>query len=143
MKISSEEIKKANKKTWLNFKRVIPVILGVFLLISFLNALIPEKLYSKLFSGIPVLDALIGAIVGSISAGHPLTSYVIGGEFLDQGVAFIAVIAFFLSWVTVGIIQLPAESFILGKKFAVVRNITAFISAIVIAVLVVLTLGII
>jgi uncharacterized membrane protein YraQ (UPF0718 family) len=143
MKISSEEIKKANKKTWLNFKRVIPVILGVFLLISFLNALIPEKLYSKLFSGIPVLDALIGAIVGSISAGHPLTSYVIGGEFLDQGVAFIAVIAFLLSWVTVGIIQLPAESFILGKKFAVVRNITAFISAIVIAVLVVLTLGII
>jgi uncharacterized membrane protein YraQ (UPF0718 family) len=143
MKISSEEIKKASKKTWLNFKRVIPVILGVFLLISFLNALIPEKLYSKLFSGIPVLDALIGAIVGSISAGHPLTSYVIGGEFLDQGVAFIAVIAFLLSWVTVGIIQLPAESFILGKKFAAVRNITAFISAIVIAILVVLTLGII
>jgi uncharacterized membrane protein YraQ (UPF0718 family) len=143
MKVSSEEIKKAGKKTWFNFKRVIPVILGVFLLISFLNAAIPEKFYSKLFSGIPVLDALIGAIVGSISAGHPLTSYVIGGEFLDQGVAFVAVIAFLLTWVTVGIIQIPAESLILGKKFAVVRNITAFVSAIVIAVLVVLTLGII
>jgi uncharacterized membrane protein YraQ (UPF0718 family) len=143
MKVSSEEIKKAGKKTWFNFKRVIPVILGVFLLISFLNAAIPEKFYSKLFSGIPVLDALIGAIVGSISAGHPLTSYVIGGEFLDQGVAFVAVIAVLLTWVTVGIIQIPAESLILGKKFAVVRNITAFVSAIVIAVLVVLTLGII
>ena len=66
-----------------------------------------------------------------------------GGEILDQGVALVAIVAFLLSWVTVGIIQLPAESLILGKKFALVRNLVSFVSAIVIAILVVLTLSII
>jgi len=143
MKISSREIKKAGLKTWENFKRVIPAILSIFILVSFLKVVVPKEFYAKIFSGIPILDALIGAILGSISAGNPLTSYVMGGEILDQGVALVAIVAFLLSWVTVGIIQLPAESLILGKKFALVRNLVSFVSAIVIAILVVLTLSII
>ena len=143
MKISSREIKKAGLKTWENFKRVIPAILSIFILVSFLKVVVSKEFYAKIFSGIPILDALIGAILGSISAGNPLTSYVMGGEILDQGVALVAVVAFLLSWVTVGIIQLPAESLILGKKFALVRNLVSFVSAIVIAILVVLTLSII
>jgi len=143
MKISSKEIKRAGLKTWDNFKRVIPAILSIFILVSFLKVVVSKEFYAKIFSGIPILDALIGAILGSISAGNPLTSYVMGGEILDQGVALVAVVAFLLSWVTVGIIQLPAESLILGKKFALVRNLVSFVSAIVIAILVVLTLSII
>ena len=143
MKISSKEIKRAGLKTWDNFKRVIPAILGIFILVSFLKVVIPKEFYAKIFSGIPILDALIGAVLGSISVGNPLTSYVIGGEMLDQGVALVAVVAFLLSWVTVGIVQLPAESLILGRKFALVRNLVSFVSAIVIAVLVVLTISLI
>jgi len=142
MKISSEKIKKSAIKTWKNFKKIIPVILGVFLLISFLKTAIPKEFYSKLFSGIPFFDSIIGAVLGSISAGHPLTSYIIGGELLDHGISLIAVTAFLLTWVTVGIVQLPAESSILGTKFAIARNIVSFISAIIIAGLVILILPI-
>lgn len=61
---------------------------------------------------------------------------------LNQGVGLIAVTAFIVSWVTVGIIQLPAESVILGKKFAILRNISAFILSIIVAILTVLILGV-
>ncbi|GAG00736.1 unnamed protein product, partial [marine sediment metagenome] len=88
-------------------------------------------------------DPLIGAIFGSVSSGNPIISYIIGGELLDQGVSLIAVTAFILAWVTVGIIQLPAESLMLGKRFAITRNILSFITALIISILTVLTLSLI
>jgi len=59
---------------------------------------------------------------------------------LNQGIALIAVLAFLLSWVTVGFVQLPAEASLLGKKFALLRNAVAFASAITMAALIVATL---
>jgi len=42
--------------------------------------------------------------------------------------------------VTVGVIQLPAEASILGKRFALTRNILSFIFAILVAIATVITL---
>jgi len=139
--MSSLEIKEATQKTWNAFKRSIPILLGVLLLISLAIEAIPKSFYSKVFSGHIILDPLIGATFGSIAAGNPLNSYIIGGELTDQGVSLIAVTAFVLSWVTVGIIQLPAESIMLGRNFAILRNLFSFITAIIIAILTVYTLG--
>jgi hypothetical protein len=52
----------------------------------------------------------------------------------------VAMTAFIVSWVTVGLVQLPAESLMLGRKFAFTRNIVSFITAIIIAILTVFTL---
>ena len=82
---------------------------------------------------IPFVDSLIGAGIGSILAGNPVTSYIIGGELLTQGVSLAAVTAFLVAWVTVGLVQLPAESILLGKRFAITRNITSFVFAIIAA----------
>jgi hypothetical protein len=56
--------------------------------------------------------------------GCELTSYVIGGEVRHEGVGMVAITAFIVSWVTVGIIQLPAEAVMLGKRFAIVTVLT-------------------
>ncbi len=93
------------------------------------------------FTKNPILDPLIGAAIGSISAGNPIISYIISGELLHQGVSLTAVTAFVLSWVSVGVIQMPAECAILGKKFAIYRNILSFIFAIIIAVIIGAILG--
>jgi len=122
---------------------VIPIILGVFILLSLISTAIPKSFYAKLFTGNLLLDSIIGATVGSISGGNPLTSYIVGGEMLEQGVGLAAVTAFLLGWVTVGIIQLPAESLMLGKRFAIIRNLVSFIMAIIVSVLVVLTIKLI
>lgn len=133
--------KKAAKKTFNNFKKTMPMIAGVLLLVALITQAVPKSLYPKIFTENPILDPLIGSLFGSIAAGNPLTSYVIGGELLDNGISLIAIAAFITSWVTVGIVQLPAESEMLGRKFAIVRNLVSFIMSIVISILTIFLLG--
>jgi uncharacterized membrane protein YraQ (UPF0718 family) len=120
----------------------IPVLLGTVLLISLVNSFIPKTFYLTVFQGNLFVDSFIGSLIGSVSAGNPVTSYVLGGEFLFQGVSLIVVTAFLVSWVTVGLVQLPAEISFLGKKFALLRNLTAFILSIFVAVTTVVLWGI-
>lgn len=135
-------LKQAFIKALNGFKQFLPIILGVIMLVSLFIVVVPESFYGKVFTGNKIIDPLVGSIFGSIAAGNPISSYVIGGELLKQGVSLIAVVAFILAWVSVGVIQLPAESLMLGKKFAFTRNILAFITALVISVLTILTLSI-
>jgi uncharacterized membrane protein YraQ (UPF0718 family) len=118
-----------------NLNNSIPILVGVLLLIGLVKSLIPDAFFQKVFTGNRVLDPFVGAVIGSVAGGNPLTSYVIGGELLDKGTSLVAVVAFILSWVTVGVIQLPAESLMLGRRFAFVRNGVSFVFAILIALL--------
>ena len=132
-----EAISKAGKALWKSF----PLILGTILLVSLISVSIPKSFYTKVFTQNSFIDSIIGGVIGSISAGNPVVSYILGGELLTQGVSLIAVIAFIVAWVTVGLIQLPAESAMLGKRFAIIRNISAFILAIIVAIITALVLG--
>jgi len=136
MKVEKNSFNSVFGKTWKAFRFVIPIILSVLLIVAFIQTLVPPESYKKIFSGNIFLDPLIAAALGSISLGNPIVSYVIGDGLLQNGVSLIAVTAFIVSWVTVGIIQLPAETFFLGKRFALVRNLTSFIGAILIGILV-------
>jgi uncharacterized membrane protein YraQ (UPF0718 family) len=119
----------------------LPVLAGVVLLIGLANTAIPKSIYSTLFSKNAFLDSVIGSGLGSISAGNPITSYVLGGELLVQGVSLIAITAFLVAWVTVGLVQLPAEATLLGKKFAILRNLVSFVFSIFVAIITVFILG--
>ena len=130
---------KTSRALW----KVFPMIIGTILLVSLVNTLIPKSFYTIIFQKNIILDSLIGSVIGSISLGNPIISYIFGGEFLSQGISLIAVTAFLVAWVTVGVIQLPAEATILGKKFAFLRNITSFIFSIIVAIVTVLILNII
>ena len=142
MKKQGQTLKQTALNAANSLYRMLPIIFGVILLISLINVLIPKTFYSSLFKGNIFFDSTIGSFVGSISAGNPITSYIIGGEMLKQNVSLIAVTAFLVAWVTVGLIQLPAESMALGKRFAITRNTISFIFSIVVAIVVVLTTGV-
>ena len=131
----------ALSKTLQSIKRSLPILIGVLMLLALGITVIPGDLYGRIFTGNHLIDPFIGAAVGSASAGNPLTSYIIAGELRHQGVSMLAVTAFLVAWVTVGLIQFPAEALMLGKGFAVVRNIISFVMAVAIAVMTVLTLG--
>jgi predicted Fe-Mo cluster-binding NifX family protein len=120
------------------FANLLPILIGVVLLIGLFNAFISQQWLTSVFSGKVGLDTLWGACFGSIFAGNPINSYVIGGELLEYGVSLFAVTAFIVAWVTVGLVQLPAEIAAFGKKFALLRNGLSFVLAIPIAVLTVL-----
>jgi len=120
---------------------LLPILIGVVLLIGLFNVFVSEELLTSIFSGNIVLDTLWGACFGSILAGNPINSYVIGGELLKYGVSLFAVTAFIVTWVTVGLVQLPAEIAAFGKRFALLRNGLSFLFAIPIALLTVVILN--
>jgi uncharacterized membrane protein YraQ (UPF0718 family) len=132
--------KKAARSLLNNLRMSLPVLVGVLLLVGLFASSTLKEIFAGVFTGNRLLDPLIGAVFGSVAAGNPLTSYVIGGELLENGISLIAVVAFIVSWVTVGTVQLPAESLMLGKRFALLRNALSFLMAILIALITVLTL---
>lgn len=123
----------AFKSSARQFVSLLPTLAGVVLLIGLFNALMSKELLSLVFSGDAVFDTLWGACFGSIFAGNPVNSYVIGGELLEFGVSLFAVTAVIVAWVTVGLVQIPAEISALGRKFAVVRNVVSFFMSIAVA----------
>jgi len=140
---TKKSIKNAFYRAIKSLNTALPILIGVILLIGLFRVFISKKVILSVFSGEMLTDTLIGAIVGTISAGNAITSYIIGGELLGDGVSLFAVTAFILAWVTVGIVQYPAESGILGKRFALARNLLSFILAILISIATVITLTVI
>ena len=116
-----------------NIASSLPMLVSVVFLISAVKMFLGDQL-SELF-GHGVLDPIVGAGLGSVMAGNPVTSYVIAGEFLRSGVGAVTVTAFLITWVTVGAVQFPLEAEALGRRFAIVRNVSAFILAIIVAII--------
>jgi len=138
---ADNHIKDNLRKTIKTFINVVPIIVGMLLLTSLVITVFPEQISAGLFGNGNILDTLLGASIGSIAVGHPLASYLLGGELLGGGVGLIAVTALVVAWVTVGIVQLPAEALMLGTRFAVYRNVICFVATIFIAFLTVYTLS--
>ena len=107
-------------------KNLLPVMISVIFLAGLFMAFLSEKFLTSLFPRTMWGDSLQGAFMGSVFAGNPINSYIIGKQLLELGVSLVAVTAFICSWVTVGLMQLPAESAALGWRFAVVRNLSCF-----------------
>ncbi|MFO8079489.1 MAG: NifB/NifX family molybdenum-iron cluster-binding protein [Armatimonadota bacterium] len=123
------------------FGRMLPVLFGVMLLAGLLNAFVSRQALEAIFTGRPFIDTLWGAVSGSIFGGNAVNSYVIGAALRDAGVSLFAVTALIVTWVTVGLIQLPAEAAALGTGFTIARNLVAFIVSLGVAMLTVLVAG--
>lgn len=139
--LAKKSANNAVHKTIRAFMDMVPIIIGMILLTGLIIRFVPTDKIASMFGNNAWLDAITGAFIGSISAGHPITSYVLGGELLAGGVSLIALTALIISWVTVGSIQLPSEALMLGKRFAIYRNLLSFVFAILISVLTVTTLN--
>ncbi len=127
------------RRSLLGFGAMMPMILGVVGLVGLFQAVITPALLHRLFTGNLLYDTLIGTVAGGVAAGQAMVSYIIGGELLKEGISMYAVAAFVLSWVTLGVVQLPLEVEVLGLRFTIVRNLLAFCFTILIALATVAT----
>lgn len=128
------------QKTGRTFGQSLPLIAGMLLLTSLVLTLFSPAQAARFFGRSDWIDVLLGGVLGSIAAGPPLASYLLGGELLAGGVSLLAVTALLVSWVTVGLVQLPAEALFLGRRFAIVRNLVSFVFTLAVAWLTVATL---
>jgi len=117
-----------------------PMLIAVILFSGLFEVFITPEMLASLFSGQAFYDTLIGTISGGISVGQPFISYLIAGELLNSGMSYYAVTAFILSWVTLGVVQLPYEYSLFGGRFTLTRNILAFIFVLLISFATVQTL---
>jgi len=62
------------------FATLLPILVSIVLLMGLFSVFVPRDLLVSIFSGNPALDTLWGACFGSILAGNPINSYIIGGE---------------------------------------------------------------
>jgi predicted Fe-Mo cluster-binding NifX family protein len=126
----------AVRKACHQIQNLLPVMISVVFLAGLFNTFITKKVILAFFSGSTGLDSFLGALTGSLFAGNPINSYIIGGQLLELGVSLAAVSAFLCSWVTVGFLQMPAEIAALGWKFAALRNLSCFGLSIIISLFV-------
>lgn len=115
----------------------LPMLVGVILLLGLFQGFVSQQTLLSLFSGSALWDSFWGACIGSVLAGNPVNSYVIGKSLLSIGVGLSGVTALMLAWVNVGLIQLPVEAKALGIRFALIRNIAGFVVAVIISFVVV------
>ncbi len=122
------------------FLSMAPLLVGIMGLVGLVQTLVTPEMLALLFRGRPVTDTLVGTLAGAAATGNPVVSYLLGGELLQQGISLYAVTAFVLSWVTLGVIQLPMEAEMFGFRFMLLRNLLALGGTILIAVLTAFTM---
>ena len=131
----------AFRKAARQFLNIVPVLIGVILLVGFFRGFVSRDLLLTVFSGNVIQDTLWGACIGSVLSGNPVNSYVVGETMLKMGVSLFGATALMLTWVNVGLLQLPAEISALGARFAITRTIVAFLMAVAISTMTVMLTG--
>jgi len=111
-------------------------LFAIFLIINLLqNFLSKESVGNFLLNFKGIKGIIAGEIIGSIMMGPVASGYPIAKYLFDNGATVALVSSFLLSWVMIGIISLTIEFKELGKKFALIRNILAFIGIIIISLI--------
>jgi uncharacterized membrane protein YraQ (UPF0718 family) len=110
------------------------MLFAVIGLIGLFKVYITPKMLQSLFNGSIVHDEIVGITAGAVSVGQPFLSYIIGGELLKAGVSYYAVAAFILSWITLGVVQLPLQIEVFGIKFTIWKNFLAIVFSVIISV---------
>jgi uncharacterized membrane protein YraQ (UPF0718 family) len=141
MKATAIRLKTALHNTGRTLFMVLPMLLAVIGLMGLFEALVTTEMIHSLFKGSAFVDTLIGTLAGAISVGQPFLSYAMGGELLNEGVTLYAVTAFILSFVTLGLVQLPLEWGLFGTRFTLLRNGLSFLFALLISMSTVTILG--
>ena len=133
MKSLSDRLKETSKGTLKSLVVVMPMLIAIIGLVGLFETIITPQMLHSLFSGSALKDTLIGTLAGGVSVGQPFLSYIIGGELLQEGVSLYAVTAFILSFVTLGVIQLPLEFSLFGARFTIMRNLLSLLFALLIS----------
>ena len=134
-------IKDAFNKSLKGFLSMFPMLLAILLLLGIFDVYITKDILLSFFISNNFIDTITGTLLGGVLTGNPMISYILGGELTDAGVSLYAVTAFILSWVTIGLVQLPAEVEIFGLRFTFYRTLFTFITTILVSLATVLTVN--
>src|SRR6056297_1666064 len=131
---SKEKTKKSLKIAWKKFSKILPGYLKLLIILSFVLLISDDIIIRYLGGNSTLIGLLMGLITGSITMMPGFIAYPLSGILLEKGVSYMVIAAFITTLMMVGVITYPVEKEYMGKKATIVRNISSFIIAAVIAI---------
>ncbi len=131
---NKEKAIKSLKMAGKSFVKMLPMVFIIIIFIGLLLGFVPPEQISRFVgeqSGIG--GVLIVGVVGAFMHIPALLSFPLAASILESGASITAVAAFITTLTMIGVITLPLEIKILGKKMALLRNGLSFAIAIIIA----------
>ena len=117
-----------------SFIKMLPMVFIIIIAIGLLLGFVPPDQISRFVgdqSGAG--GVLLIGVVGALMHIPALLSFPLASSILENGASITAVAAFITTLTMIGIITLPLEIKMLGKKMALLRNGISFVLAILIA----------
>lgn len=125
------------KKGWMAFKKILPILLPLFLIVGIILTIIsPDIIKFALGENSGVMGVFIGLILGSISFMPPFVTYPLGVELLEKGAGYPQVAAFVTTLMAVGIVYYTAEKKFFGTKSTILRNGLGFVASLIVALII-------
>ncbi|NBG86910.1 hypothetical protein [Isachenkonia alkalipeptolytica] len=131
--IDRERTIKAVKIGWKKFTKILPGYLKILMILSVV-LLVPNEIIARyLGESSSYFGIIVAGIFGSITMMPGFIAYPLAGVFLDQGVSYMVIAAFVTTLMMVGVATYPVEKQYFGKRSTIIRNVTAFGIAMIIA----------
>lgn len=122
--------KRAVKKGWMAFLKIIPILIPLFMIVGVLLSLVtPNLIKQVLGADSGIVGILTGMTLGSIAFMPPFVTYPLGVELLANGAGYAQVAAFVTTLMAVGFVYFTAEIKFFGRKAVIYRNGLAFIAS--------------
>jgi len=121
------------------FLSLLPMLVGVLAAVSLLLAAVPPDLLQRALGG-GLLSFVAALFVGSVTLMPGFIAYPLAGVLKDNGASVAVLAAFITTLMMVGVVTLPLEIRMLGRRVALLRNALAFAGAVVVAVVMALIL---
>jgi len=123
-------------KGWMAFNGILPQFIAVILLVGIMIALLRPEVLSRLIgSESGWLGVFLASGVGSITLIPGFIAFPTAALLLRGGAGITQIAAFVSSLMMVGVVTLSVEISYFGKRAAIVRNVVAYIFALLVAVI--------
>lgn len=127
----------ALKKAWKAFENILPQFLSILIIIGLaLSVLSPETITSLLGTSSGVWGVLAAAMIGSITLIPGFVAFPLAAALLKNGAGYMQIAAFVSTLMMVGIVTMPLEIKTFGKRVTIIRNVSAFVFSLTVAVVI-------
>lgn len=118
-----KKTKMALKKAWKSFENILPQFLSVLIIISIaLAVFLPEQISMVLGQSAGMWGILLALVIGGITLIPGFVAFPLAAALLHNGAGYGQIAAFVSALMMVGVITMPMEIEMFGKKAALLRN---------------------
>jgi len=124
----------ALRKAWKSFENILPQFLSILIIIGIaLSILTPAQISRLLGNESGWIGIITASVIGSITLIPAFVAFPLAAALLESGAGYMQIAAFISTLMMVGIVTIPIETKYFGKKTTIIRNISAFVFSLFVA----------